>query len=228
MREVMRASSGCSLLFSWRGLRTAAPDRGSRIRRHRRVQVVMLGCVLGVLVASWASFGLAVAADVSEQAGEAVAPRVGDAAPDFQLGYATADTIVMVGPSLGRSLHDGPILLAFYPADFSPGCTREVCALRDSFKELGDLHVTVWAISGDNLFAHRAWAQAEKLPFRLLSDPKHAVAREYGTFDPDRGVNRRTVFVVGSDGRIAYVKDPYSVQDDKDFLALKAALRSVK
>jgi peroxiredoxin len=155
-------------------------------------------------------------------------PKVGEPAPDFTLGYATTDTIVATGIPLSRELRSGPVLLGFYPADWSPGCTREVCSFRDSFKDLGGLGITVWGISGDNLFAHHAWAQAQKLPFPLLSDIKHEVAMKYGSFDSETGLNHRTVFVVGRDGRIVYEKVPYSVKDDKDFEALKAALRGLK
>jgi peroxiredoxin len=156
------------------------------------------------------------------------APGVGQPAPDFTLGYATADTIMAKGVPLSEAVENGPVLLAFYPADWSPGCTKEVCTFRDSFKDLGDLGVTVWGISGDNIFAHHAWAKSENLPFRLLSDVKHDVARAYGSFNPDTGFNRRTVFVVGRDGRIAYEDLDYSVADQKDFQALREALAGIK
>ena len=151
-------------------------------------------------------------------------PKPGEAAPDFSLAYATADTVVFKGPSLQDEAKNGPIVLAFYPADWSPGCTKEVCTLRDSFDELGKLKVTVWAISGDNVFSHKAWAEHHHLPFRLLSDPKHEVAKAYGVFNDDSGFNRRTVFVVGKDGRIVYTDLQYSVADQTSFEALKSAL----
>ena len=160
--------------------------------------------------------------------GAAEAPKVGDTAPDFTLPYATADTLIFKGESLRGAVKNGPVLLAFYPADWSPGCTREVCTLRDSFDQLGQLHVTVWGISGDNPFSHRAWAQFHKLPFRLLSDTRHDVAQSYGSFDPDRGYNKRTVFVVGSDGRIKYENLGYSVADTTDFHRLREAMAGVK
>ncbi len=155
------------------------------------------------------------------------APKTGDPAPDFTLPYATADTILFQGEPLAEAVKHGPVLLAFYPADWSPGCTREVCTFRDGIADLANLKVTVWAISGDQPFAHRAWAREQKLPFRLLSDVKHEVAGEYGSFNPKSGFNQRTVFVVGSDGRIAYENTAYSVKDQTDYEALKKAIAGV-
>ncbi len=158
----------------------------------------------------------------------AVAPRPGDPAPDFSLPYATADTIVAQGEPLREAVRKGPVVLAFYPADWSPGCTREVCTLRDAFTDLAGLNATIWAISGDQVYSHKAWAAAQHLPFRLLSDQKHEVATAYGSFNTETGFNRRTAFIVGRDGRIAYADPAYSVQDQKSFEALKAALAKVQ
>lgn len=158
----------------------------------------------------------------------AATPAAGEAAPDFTLAYATADTIVFQGQALAEAVKNGPILLAFYPADWSPGCTQEVCTLRDSYTELGDLGVTVWGISGDSVFSHRAWAEHHGLPFRLLSDAKHDVGISYGVYNAETGFNRRSVFVVGRDGRIAYADPDYSVKDGADFEALKAALAKLR
>jgi peroxiredoxin len=199
-----------------KGLR-AGWEAGRRSRIGFAVSVALLACVAG---------SPGTAADTGAASG--LAPKVGDPAPDFTLPYATADTVAMQGTPLSGAVKSGPVLLAFYPADFSPGCTKEVCSLRDSFKELAELHLTVWGISGDNVFAHRAWTQAEKLPFRLLSDSKHEVARSYGSFNPETGFNSRTVFLIGQNGTVAYENLAYSVKDDKDFQALKDAVRKLR
>jgi peroxiredoxin len=198
--------------------------------RHARVRLAASSPLLAVsFVAALSVFaaaaGSASASDPQAASAPAVAPQVGNPAPDFALPYATADTVAVQGTPLSAAVKQGPVLLAFYPADFSPGCTKEVCTLRDSFQELAGLRVTVWGISGDNVFAHRAWARSEKLPFRLLSDTRHEVARSYGSFNPESGFNTRTVFLIGRDGRVAYENVAYSVKDDHDFQALKEALR---
>jgi peroxiredoxin Q/BCP len=156
------------------------------------------------------------------------APKVGDAAPDFSLPYATKDTIVWEGESLLATTKNSPVLLAFYPADWSGGCTKEVCTFRDTWNEFASLGVTVWAISGDYAYSHKAWAEHHSLPFRLLSDHDHAVAKAYGSYNDESGMNARTVFLVGKDGKIKYANLKYSVKDDSDFTALKKALAGLK
>jgi len=151
-------------------------------------------------------------------------PSVGSQAPDFTLPYATADTIVFEGEPLREAVRRGPVVLFFYPADWSPGCTREVCTLRDAFAELASLDATVWGISGDTVFSHRAWAEHHGLPFPLLSDLKHEAALLYDSFNAESGLTRRTVYVVGKDMRVLYADADYSVKDDADFNALKSAL----
>jgi peroxiredoxin Q/BCP len=176
------------------------------------ISFLLLGaCLLG---------GVGVALGQSHARG----PSVGSQAPDFTLPYATADTIVFEGEPLREAVRRGPVVLFFYPADWSPGCTREVCTLRDAFGDLARLGTQVWGISGDYVFSHRTWAEHHQLPFRLLSDHRHEVALAYGSYDSERGFNRRTVFVVGRDGRIAYADDNYSVADEADFAALRAWL----
>jgi len=158
---------------------------------------------------------------------EAAAPSVGDPAPDFSLPYATSDTIIAQGEPLSAAVRKGPVILAFYPADWSAGCTREVCSMRAAFAELALVNATVWGISGDSVHSHRAWAKHHGLPFRLLSDIKHDVARQYDSFNADSGFTRRTVFVIGEDMRVLYADTDYSVKDTADFEALKAALARV-
>jgi len=158
----------------------------------------------------------------------AAAPAAGDPAPDFRLPYATADTLVWAGEALSTAVQQGPVVLAFYPADWSPGCTKEVCTLRDAFAELGSLRATVWGISGDTVFSHRAWAEHHRLPFRLVSDMKHEAARAYGSFNEESGFTRRTVYVVGKEMRVLYADPDYSVKDETDFKALRDALQKLR
>lgn len=116
------------------------------------------------------------------------------------------------------------MLLAFYPADWSGGCTKEVCSFRDDIAMFERLDVDVLAISGDYVYSHHAWAKDLDLPFRLLSDHDHTVARAYQSYNASTGYNRRNVFVVDKKGLIAYVDLEYSVRDDADFKALQSAL----
>lgn len=154
--------------------------------------------------------------------------KVGDPAPDFYLPYATRDSAA--GDSLRLSAIEGKrnIVLAFYPADWSGGCTREVCTLRDNFTQLGALNADVVGLSGDYIYSHHEWAAHHNLPFRLASDHDHTIARKYGSFLPQYGMNRRTVFVVDKQGKVAYMDMAYSTRDSVSFVKLKTALGGIK
>jgi len=155
-------------------------------------------------------------------------PKVGDAAPDFSLPYATRDSVAGDSLTLSRLTGSKAIVLAFYPADWSGGCTKEVCTLRDNFTALGALNADVIGISGDYVFSHHEWAAHHQLPFRLASDHDHAVAKRYASYNPASGHDRRTVFVVDPKGRIAYEDLAYSPRDSVSFGKLRDALKNVR
>ena len=152
------------------------------------------------------------------------APRVGQAAPDFTLQYATRDSIARTPLTLSKFIGKRAIVLAFYPADWSGGCTKEMCTMRDDFGSLEKLNAEILAISGDYVFAHHQWAKDENFPFRLLSDHLHTVARQYASYNDKYGFNKRTVFIVDKNGSIAYENLEYSVSSSDDFNHLKDAL----
>ena len=120
------------------------------------------------------------------------------------------------------------MIIAFYPADWSGGCTKEVCTLRDHFAALGELSAEVIAISGDYTYSHHAWAKHHDLPFRLAADHDHTVAKRYASYNAESGMDRRTVFLVDRDGKIAYVDLAYSAKDSVSFDQLVAAIRALK
>lgn len=155
---------------------------------------------------------------------EPMTPAVGDAAPNFTLPYATKDSIAKTPLNLADFLGNRVVVIAFYPADWSAGCTKEVCTLRDNFGALQSLDAEILAISGDYVWSHHEWAKFHSLPFRLLSDHSHTVARLYGSFNEKSLYNRRTVFVVNREGKIVYANLSYSVADLQDFEKLRAAL----
>jgi peroxiredoxin Q/BCP len=157
-----------------------------------------------------------------------VAPHTGDEAPGFLLPYATQDSLVRSGVSLSQFRGKRAVILAFYPADWSTGCTTEACSLRDNFAALESLNAEILAISGDYLWSHHAWAKALHLPFKLLSDHNHAVAKLYGSYNDKSMYNRRTVFLIDREGRIKYSDLEYSVADQRDFEKLKSALQSLR
>ena len=161
-------------------------------------------------------------------ADDAPAPRVGDVAPDFSLPYATRDSVFRDSLRLSALVAGKKnVVLAFYPADWSGGCTKEVCTLRDNFTALGGLNADVVGLSGDYMFSHHEWAKYHNLPFRLASDHNHAVAKKYGSYGEEYGYNKRTVFVVDRSGKIAYEDLAYSPRDSVSFMKLQGALKSL-
>ncbi|HXF99699.1 MAG TPA: peroxiredoxin [Bacteroidota bacterium] len=155
-------------------------------------------------------------------------PKVGEQAPDFTLPFATKDTIVFSGLNLSSEIGKRVIVLAFYPANWSGGCTKEMCTMRDEFGGLAKLNATVYGISGDYVYSHHEWARQLGLPFPLLSDHNHEVARRYQSYNETTGYNRRTVFVIDRQGRIAYMDLEYKVSTPDSFQKLKAALASLQ
>lgn len=169
-------------------------------------------------------------ASASRTAAPAAAPKVGEAAPDFKLPYATLEGIHMKPEeqmSLA-SLRGRNVILAFYPADWSGGCTTEVCTLRDTFAELSKLNAAVLGVSGDYVFSHHEWAKFHKLQFPLLSDHDHHVARAYDSYMEQVGFNKRTVYLIDKEGVVRYVNLAFKAGDKKDYDALRAELEKLK
>ena len=134
---------------------------------------------------------------------------IGDEAPDFTVPKAGGDAYNDVEPfTLSEAVGDGPIVLAFYPAAFTGGCTEEMCAFRDSMAAFNDLDATVYGVSVDLPFAQNVWIREEELNFPMLADWNHEVIRKYDVVLGDMygmvEVAERSVFVVDTDSTIAY------------------------
>jgi peroxiredoxin Q/BCP len=104
---------------------------------------------------------------------------------------------------LQKALKKGPLILYFYPADFTPGCTREACTLRDMHDELIATGIAVFGVSPQSTESHRRFRERYRLPFHLLSDPDKHVIRAYGTDGPLGIGVRRTSYLVNKQGLIA-------------------------
>ena len=156
-------------------------------------------------------------------------PDAGQRAPDFQLPWASKDSIGLVEDDFVlRNLRGRTVVLAFYPADFTTGCTAEMKAFADRYAELfgeGD-DVVVVGISADSLETHRRFAESLGLPFRLLSDPEQRVARLYGSKGDTRP--RRTVYVIGPDGEVRYRDMRFGALDPRSYDALKQAVQAAR
>jgi peroxiredoxin len=182
--------------------------------------------MLVALCAAWVNSKAIARSDTKTAA---ASPKVGEAAPDFSLPYATQEKIVLDPKEYMSlaSLRGKNVILAFYPADWSGGCTKEVCTLRDTFIELGKLNATVLGISGDYVFSHQEWAKFHKLQFPLLSDHDHKIAKMYDSYMEDRGFNKRTVYLIDKDGVVRYVNLAFKADSKADYDALRAELEKL-
>jgi peroxiredoxin Q/BCP len=123
--------------------------------------------------------------------------EVGDRAPDFEL-MATGGRTVRLADFRGRWL-----VLAFYPGDFTPVCTRQFCSYRDAADRLDRLDAEVLGISPQTLDSHERFRAKHGLTVPLLADPNRDMIRAYGVLGP-RGVVRRSIFIVDPEGVVRY------------------------
>jgi peroxiredoxin len=122
----------------------------------------------------------------------------GTPAPDFTL-HSTPDQGVSLRDFRGR-----PVILVFYPADWSPICGDQVTLYNELIPEFRRFNAALIGISVDGVWCHLAFARDRKLQFPLLADfePKGAVARTYGVYRHSDGVSERALFVLDADGTI--------------------------
>lgn len=124
----------------------------------------------------------------------------GTIAPDFTL-HATPDQLVALSEFRGE-----PVILAFYPADWSPVCGDQMALYNELRSEFAEFNAQLIGISVDGVWCHRAFAESRKLHFTLLSDfePKGAVARLYGVYRERDGTTERALFVIDGEGVIRW------------------------
>jgi len=124
--------------------------------------------------------------------------KVGDKAPDFTL---------MDERGLPMSLKDflgkNPIVLYFYPKDFTPGCTAEACSFRDNYKAYEEKGAVVVGVSLDSVESHEKFSKHYNLPFTLLSDNRKEVAKAYGVLGTGGFLAKRVTFIIDKNGNIA-------------------------
>ncbi len=142
-------------------------------------------------------------------------------APDFSLA---------AGPDQRVSLSDfrgQPVVLVFYPADWSPVCSDQLALYNELMPEFAEFRAQIIGISVDGVWCHLAFSKDRKLHFPLLADfePKGAVARQFGVYREDAGESDRALFVIGAGGviRWSYVS-PVGINPGADgiFEALEA------
>jgi peroxiredoxin Q/BCP len=153
-------------------------------------------------------------------------PDVGRRAPDFSLPWASKDGIGPVeAPYQLASDRGKTVVVAFYPRDFTNGCTAEMRTFAEQYDSLFGPDVVLVAISTDSLETHNRFAKSLNLPFRLLSDPEQRVSKQYASKD-EGGYNRRTVYVIGPDGRVKFRNMRFNALDPQDYAQLRQAIRT--
>ena len=134
----------------------------------------------------------------ASQKHSAAALPAGTPAPDFSLN-STPDQTVKLSEFRGQ-----PVVLAFYPADWSPVCGDQMALYNEMLPEFQNLGAELLGISVDGSWCHAAFSRDRKLHFPLLADfePKGAVARLYGVYRQGEGICERALFVINADGVI--------------------------
>jgi len=140
--------------------------------------------------------------------------ETGQTAPDFSL--PDQDERVW---SLSDLLADGPIVLYFYPGDFTPVCTKQACAFRDDYADLTDAGLRVVGVSAQSPGSHRKFIDRYDLPFMLLADRKKAVIRAYGALGVLGLLTRRVSYFIDERGIVRdRVQADLRLSAHRDFL----------
>ena len=153
-----------------------------------------------ILFAASASVALAaIAFAQAKHTMDASAPRVGAPAPTYAL------------PDQNNQMHTlasdkgKVILVAFYPADFTGGCTIEAHSLSAAYPSLKALGVTVYGVSVQDAKSHKSFCTSAGIPYTLLADTQKTMTTAYGDLVPGAGFADRTTYIIGADGKVAFV-----------------------
>jgi peroxiredoxin Q/BCP len=123
--------------------------------------------------------------------------EIGSRAPEFVLPNDEGGE-----SSLSDLLENGPLILYFYPADFTPGCTKEACSIRDIHNDIQSVGLQVAGISPQDEDSHQRFREEHQLPFILLSDPEKVAIKMYDVDGPFGIGVRRATFLINQDRKI--------------------------
>jgi peroxiredoxin Q/BCP len=148
--------------------------------------------------------------------------KAGERAPEFSLPDETG-----TDRSLTELLSSGAIVLYFYPADFTPGCTRQACVLRDLHDEIQRAGLRVVGISPQSPESHTKFRAKYQLPFVLLSDQHKAVIKMYGVNGPlGMGVRRASYLIDGGRRIRDSVLADFMISKHQEFVRKAIELRA--
>jgi len=125
--------------------------------------------------------------------------ELNDILPSFELKDQDGNTVS------SDSFKGKPVLIYFYPKNFTPGCTAEACGFRDAFEDFSDAGIRVVGISSDSEASHQKFAKRYKLPFTLLSDSRKKVQRLFGVSSSLLGIlPGRETFLFDAKGTLIF------------------------
>ena len=149
----------------------------------------------------------------------------GKAAPEFELVDDT-NKLLHLSDFKGQ-----PLILYFYPADDTPGCTKEACNFRDDYSAYQKAGITILGVSPDSVESHIKFKEKYQLPFPLLADVDHHVCDLYGVWGPKKFMGReyegvlRTTFLINSQGQVVHVFE--NVRPSEHSTEVLEALKSI-
>jgi peroxiredoxin Q/BCP len=148
-------------------------------------------------------------------------PKAGDAAPLFT-GTDQDGKEFKLADLIGKKV----VLLYFYPKDFTGGCTKEACGLRDRMGDLQTNNVEVIGVSYDSAGSHKKFIAEYNLNFTLLADTNGIITKAYDVKMPIMSLSKRVSFLIGLDGKIIHVTD--ASNPDVHLAEMKAAIAGLK
>jgi peroxiredoxin len=147
---------------------------------------------------------------------------VGQEAPDFELDNQDKQKI-----KLSDFRGKKKVVLAFYPLDFSPVCSNEHSCFVSDLPRIQDQDAVLLGISVDSVWTHKAFREARKITYDLLSDMMRDVVKKYDLFLPEANIGRRATVIVGKDGKVAWFKEQ-PMRQERDDAEIIAALAAAK
>lgn len=158
--------------------------------------------------------------------------KVGEPAPDFTANYLAAPDANGRRQRKSVKLSDFKgqknVVLAFFPAAFSPGCTNEMAKYQQTSGQFTANNTVILGISVDSTWANAAFAEKLGAEFNILSDAKRDISRAYGVFDEENLIARRTTFVIDRQGIVQQVFMAQEALDPTYALEACAVLKDVK
>jgi len=147
---------------------------------------------------------------------EATPLAVGSKAPAFSLPASGADGTVSLSDYAGKNL-----IIVFYPKDSTPGCTRQLCALRDDISRFSKLNTAILGSNPGSQKSHDSFREKQSYPFPILVDADRTMARDYGALKENGTSIQRTVYIIDGTGVIRFAQQGMPTDDE-----LEACIKS--